>query len=118
MTTARTQVSRSTGGSAARWTSSSSSSGPAQTSVTNPPAPAPPPFRPTEAAHAAGGCGSSFRKLGDGPWIGTVFTAGGGELTVEELASGWKVSDETGKSWSGRQLEQLLTRVLKQVTDA
>ena len=108
-----THVSQSPGRSAARWTSpssssgssSSSSSGPAQTSMTNP-------FRPTEAAHAAGGCGSSFRKLGDGPWIGTVFTADGGELTVEELASGWKVTDETGKSWSGRQLEQLLKRVL------
>jgi hypothetical protein len=70
------------------------------------------PFRPTEAAHAAGGCGSSFRKLGDGPWIGTVFTADGGELTVEELASGWKVTDETNKVYSGRQLEQLLKRVL------
>ena len=68
--------------------------------------------RADEAAHAAGGCGSSFRKLGDGPWIGTVFTADGGELTVEELASGWKVTDETGKSWTGRQLEQLLKRVL------
>jgi hypothetical protein len=104
-----THVSQSPARSAARWTSPSSSSGAAQTSVTEP---APPPFRPTEAAHAAGGCGSSFRKLGDGPWIGTVFTADGGELTVEELASGWKVTDETGKSWSGRQLEQLLKRVL------
>ncbi len=107
-----THVSQSPARSAARWTSSSSSSGAAETSVTEPAAPAPPPFRPTEAAHAAGGCGSSFRKLGDGPWIGTVFTADGGELTVEELASGWKVTDETGKSWSGRQLEQLLKRVL------
>ena len=107
-----THVSQSPGRSAARWTSgpsssssASSSSVPAQTSVTNP-------FRPTEAAHAAGGCGSSFRKLGDGPWIGTVFTADGGELTVEELASGWKVTDETDKVYSGRQLEQLLKRVL------
>jgi hypothetical protein len=77
---------------------------PAQTSVH--------PIQPAEVAHRAGGCGSSFRKLGDGPWIGTVFTTDGGELTVEEMASGWKVTDETGKVSSGRQLEQLLKRVL------
>jgi hypothetical protein len=69
-------------------------------------------FQPTEIASAAGGRGSSWHKLGEGPWTGTVFTEDGAELAVEEMASQWKVIDETGTAHQGRDLEQLLRRVL------
>lgn len=69
-------------------------------------------FMPTEIASSAGGRSSSWHKLGDGPWTGTVVAEGGAELQVEELASGWKVTDESGRSTTGRDLEQLLAKVI------
>lgn len=71
---------------------------------------------PVQEALAAGIRTSSWHRLGGGPWSGTVYLPGEGtgsaELAVEELASSWKVTDETGKTSSGKELGPLLKKAL------
>lgn len=78
----------------------------AQTSVT---------FSPVAVARDAGARGSSWHRLGTGPWYGTVELPNDcGELQVEETSSGWKVTDETTKSTTtGRDLPKLLSAAVK-----
>jgi hypothetical protein len=80
-------------------------------------------FDPGGAASAAGAKRHTWSKLGDGPWSGQVFTRGdingSPDLVVEELATSWKVIDVyAGTSSQGRDLEQLLTKTLKGMTNA
>lgn len=74
---------------------------------------APRQFQPVEVANASGARSSYWWQLGDQGWRGSVFRPDGGELTVEETSSGWKVIDvSTQASTSGRDLLQLLKKAV------
>lgn len=75
----------------------------AQTSVTN----------PVQVASSLGLGNNSWLKIGDGNWSGTVRLDGDAELVVEELASSWKVTDETGRTVTRRTLVLVLEAALK-----
>lgn len=66
-------------------------------------------FSPTDVCAGLGLKSCTFRKLGDGPWAGTISTDVG-ELTVEELATKWTVTDEDGHVVSGPTLEIAVRR--------
>lgn len=81
---------------------SSSSTSSAKTSVTN----------PVLVASSLGLANTSWLKVGDGGWSGTV-RLDGRELVIEELASSWRASDETGQLVTRKSLEAVLEAVLK-----
>ena len=73
-----------------------------------------PSFMPVDVASRAGAANSGWWRSGDRPWSGQVLRArDDAYLAVEEVAAGWKVTDETGKLLgTGRDLEALLRKVL------
>lgn len=74
----------------------------------------PPSFMPVDVASRAGAANSGWWHSGNRPWSGQVLRArDGAYLAVDEVAAGWKVTDETGQLLgSGRDLEALLKKVL------
>jgi len=70
-------------------------------------------FTPMTVASQAGAAGSGWMHLGDAPWVGHVTKKDGTVLDVEEVAAGWKVTDESGKTvGTGRELLTVLKKVL------
>ena len=74
-------------------------------------------FSPTDVCAGAGLRSCTFRKLGDGPWAGTVYCGGGREMTVEECATQWRVTTWTGEVFSSRALNIALARAQAAVGD-
>jgi len=72
-------------------------------------------LKPVEVASALGAQRSGWLKTGDGPWSGWVVRKQDGkELAVEEVSTGWQVTDETGANVAtGRELIDVLKKVLK-----
>ena len=66
-------------------------------------------FSPTDVCAGLGLKKATFRKLGDGPWAGTIETDGRC-FEVEQLASKWTVTDETGHVVSGPSLDVAVRR--------
>lgn len=69
-------------------------------------------FDPVKLAADAGAERSSWHKLGDGPWFGTVVDTGGIEWEVEQLSTSWRATSSTAVAVTGKTLEQLLKKVL------
>jgi hypothetical protein len=68
-------------------------------------------FSPTDVCAGLGLRSCGFRKLGDGPWAGTIWV-GDKTIEVEELATKWRVQNWTGEVFSGTTLEQALRRAM------
>lgn len=75
-------------------------------------------YSPAQEVSFLDNINSTWSRLGEGPWTGTV-TRRSDRATwvVEELATSWKVTDETGRSSTGRDLLQLLERLTKPVPE-
>jgi hypothetical protein len=72
------------------------------------------PINPTHVASELGAQRSSWHRLGDGPWFGTVVDAGGLEWEFEELRSArsWRATSSAAQTFNASSLEQLLHKVL------
>jgi hypothetical protein len=66
-------------------------------------------FSPTDVCSRLGLKDCSFRKLGDGPWAGTIRVAKG-DFEVEELKTKWQLTDVDGHVVSGTSLEMAVRR--------
>jgi hypothetical protein len=66
-------------------------------------------FSPTDVCSRLGLKDCSFRKLGDGPWAGTI-NVNGRAIDVEELKTKWQLTDVDGRIVSGTSLEMAVRR--------
>jgi hypothetical protein len=74
-------------------------------------------FSPTDVCAELGLKSCTFRKLGDGPWAGTVYCGGERTIEIEETATKWQVKTWAGEVFSSRALNIALTRALAAVGD-
>ena len=67
---------------------------------------------PTGLASSLGAARSSWWKLGDGPWYGTVVDAHGMEHEIEELAANWRSVSLNQTVFTAKTVELLLKKIL------